>query len=347
MSPHWPGENLLIKLLDTLREGIGATFRPWSIMRDETARIECRRRERLALAQAEKDAEEITKGRKILGPNWSLLATPGSEGHKFSSDMAGGDQLTGPDLLQAHERETDVRSFKRSINLRNIALYAEEEAEAFVDKDNVSEEKVDPDWFARWRSFAEDVSKEDMQRLWGRLLAGEVKNPGSYSIHTLAFLSRMSVSDADLISQLAPFRVDNMILADSLDLLEKQGITFNKLIYLDEINVISSITKVRCGKIVHCHEDKRYVRLDFGKLCMVLFTDHSHIEQLEVDVYPISLIGCEIMSLATFEINTHLLNRMVDLAANRGFTKAQIGRIEGNAIVDLRDFYTMSDTVTG
>lgn len=54
----WPGEQLVIRLWDTLSEkGVGSLLRPWQMKREGMAQIEIRRAELLALAQAEKDAE--------------------------------------------------------------------------------------------------------------------------------------------------------------------------------------------------------------------------------------------------------------------------------------------------
>jgi hypothetical protein len=154
----WPGENLLIKLVDTLQNGIGATFRPWSIKRDEAARAESRKRELLILAQTEKDIEEIRAGTKILDHKGDVLPAPKMQNSNAVSTKLGEEptpELT--DLLYAHQREMDSREFQRFINVRKIGIYAEEEAEHFEDNDAVSEEPVDPDWFARWRSKAYPV----------------------------------------------------------------------------------------------------------------------------------------------------------------------------------------------
>ena len=36
------------------------------------------------------------------------------------------------------------------------------------------------------------MSSEELQTLWGRTLAGEIKSPGSYSLRTLDFLKNLS-----------------------------------------------------------------------------------------------------------------------------------------------------------
>ena len=57
---------------------------------------------------------------------------------------------------------------------------------------------VDHDWTARFFSDVQDVSSEDMQQLWARILAGEVERPGSTSIKTLGILKNLDKATASL-----------------------------------------------------------------------------------------------------------------------------------------------------
>lgn len=55
---------------------------------------------------------------------------------------------------------------------------------------------IDDDWLNVFERYAEDASTERMQKLWGRVLAGEVRTPGRYAMRTLRFLSEFSQADA-------------------------------------------------------------------------------------------------------------------------------------------------------
>lgn len=55
---------------------------------------------------------------------------------------------------------------------------------------------IDDDWLNVFERYAEDASSERMQKLWGRVLAGEVRTHGRYSLRTLRFLSEFSQADA-------------------------------------------------------------------------------------------------------------------------------------------------------
>lgn len=62
---------------------------------------------------------------------------------------------------------------------------------------------IDEDWLNVFERYAEDASTERMQKLWGRVLAGEVRKPGRYAMRTLRFLSEFSQADAITFSDFA------------------------------------------------------------------------------------------------------------------------------------------------
>lgn len=76
-----------------------------------------------------------------------------------------------------------------------------EKASSAVPED-VSQESVDKDWIAQFFAHCQDVSNENMQTLWGKLLAGEVAKPSSFSLRTLSCVKNMSQEEAACFSRL-------------------------------------------------------------------------------------------------------------------------------------------------
>ncbi len=85
---------------------------------------------------------------------------------------------------------------KRQQNVENVTSIA---AIELANEDSVPNEKPDEDWVSRFFSSAQDVSSEQMQQLWGRILAGEVRQPGKYSLRTLEFVRNITKAEADRI----------------------------------------------------------------------------------------------------------------------------------------------------
>lgn len=68
---------------------------------------------------------------------------------------------------------------------------------------------IDDDWLNVFERYAEDASTERMQKLWGRVLAGQIRAPGKYSLRTLRFLSEFSQDDAASFSSFG-----NLVFSD-------------------------------------------------------------------------------------------------------------------------------------
>ena len=79
-----------------------------------------------------------------------------------------------------------------------------EQSAGSTDQDtNGGEEKViDDDWLNSFETEARQKSTEDIQHRFGRVLAGEIRKPGSYSIKTVKTLGEMDQNAATLFKKL-------------------------------------------------------------------------------------------------------------------------------------------------
>ena len=74
-------------------------------------------------------------------------------------------------------------------------------AEAAVELRNETsfpKERPNQDWVARYIESASQVTDQTMQELWGRILAGEIRKPGTFSLRTLHVVSNISQVEAKL-----------------------------------------------------------------------------------------------------------------------------------------------------
>lgn len=343
MDINWPGEKLLIKLCDTLKEGVGATFRPWQIKREEAARIESRRRERLSLEMVEREVALIRSGEKSLDAKYRLIPGPNAKINTEKMLYFSENRSDSPEKIVSQiSHDHDMKIIQRGINLRKIALIAEEESDHLDSDEEISEEPVDPDWFARWRTYAEDVSREEMQRLWARLLVGEVRTPGTYSIHTVEFLSRMSRTDAELIAKLAQFSLGNHVFSGTRITMEASGINFENIIYLNDINILNGVTGI--GGLnrkmqINDFGGQRYIIVPNNNIGLAAFADPETPSPVHMPVYSVSRVGQEILSLARIHGNLDYLREIKDFLSKIGFSKFQYGRwlATKKHIIDLVD----------
>jgi hypothetical protein len=72
----------------------------------------------------------------------------------------------------------------------NIGVVVGQTAELLGDKE-VPDQEPDHDWTARFFNYIQDVSSEEMQLLWAKVLAGQIEQPGSVPIRALSILRNL------------------------------------------------------------------------------------------------------------------------------------------------------------
>ena len=170
------------KLIDYVAAGIGAVagplLAPWGARRYAKAAV--------IEAQGQADAQSI------------LAASEADQLQTISQAQLEARRLFDPPALtQADERtDTDLVTqawqFQQDKRIHNIRAVAEAAAAELGDETVSGDDPApDLDWAARFFSGVQDVSSAEIQELWARVLAGEVRRPGSTSIRTLEILRNL------------------------------------------------------------------------------------------------------------------------------------------------------------
>lgn len=71
--------------------------------------------------------------------------------------------------------------------------------------ETVSEKSVDEDWIVNFFSLGQDIGNADMQKIWSKLLAGEIAKPGSFKPRTLQAVKALTPDDANMFTILCGF----------------------------------------------------------------------------------------------------------------------------------------------
>jgi hypothetical protein len=100
-------------------------------------------------------------------------------------------------LMRLRKRET-----RRQNNIESIT---EKAILALPPPDQISSGRVNDDWTSRFFGECQDISDEQMQQLWARILAGEVAQPGTFSPRTLSVVRDLTTADANLFASLCSF----------------------------------------------------------------------------------------------------------------------------------------------
>jgi Protein of unknown function (DUF2806). len=165
---------------------------------------------------------------------------------------------------------------------------------ADTEDDKISDDPVSPDWFARWRREAQVIGDQDLQNLWGRILAEEVKKPQTISLITLDVLKCITSADAALFCNIAKFAVCKVISSNLLN--EPSIIKFIDIQKLQWANLIGDSMSV-CPIAVL--EDQGQFNLLSGRgFVFTLYPPQEKSIKIDSQCFSITLAGREILKVA-------------------------------------------------
>ena len=216
------------KLVDYLASGMGSTasffFSRMVARRDAEARV--------ITAEGEAEAQRIlTEGRAT---SMQIIAAAQAEARSklISPQAALQGEVTIGELI---EQRVQFQEEKRLANIGSVVAQA---AQELGDRE-VQDHEVDHDWTARFFNDVQDVSSEEMQRLWAKVLAGEVNRPGQFSLRTLDTLHNMSVGEAKLFAEACNYVAAGRMIIYTDDMhIMGNNLHFGNILKLAELGLI-------------------------------------------------------------------------------------------------------------
>ncbi|MRG98609.1 DUF2806 domain-containing protein [Polyangium spumosum] len=145
-----------------------------------------------------------------------------------------------PVVLDHQRRPFEFVEQRRLRNLQQVVNETANNLKALPAHEEVSEQGPDPDWAARFFDCAQDVSNEDMQKLWGKLLAGEIAQPGKYSLRTLDVLRNLTSTEAQLFHRYITFcsNIGQILLPDDEEFVKACSVRLSDTAQLVECGLL-------------------------------------------------------------------------------------------------------------
>ena len=294
-----PSEALLIKLWETAERVGSALFKPWQTRREGKASSDAKRHEKLLLAQAEIDIEDIRLGKKKYLPNGELTTITHEEAHPL---LAGPKVESEQVFRLAHDvasQRAAVDLIRAEINTTKAILYAEEQLEN--DPSPAPTENIDNDWLHVWREYAGKVSNEDLQRLWGNLLAGQVKSPGKYTLRTLELLKSITQHEANQISSIAPYIFGGCISRTQINYIASKGVSLETLLDLQDIGILAGVDSTGISSTLESLQPGTYFNYMSGYSKCLLISTADPSAKCQIDSIILTKVGRQVLQLGTFE----------------------------------------------
>ena len=145
---------------------------------------------------------------------------------------------------------------KEQLNLNEIGLHAANNLnnEKYEDEEKQTSKEISDDWLNEFENYAKLKSSDEMKMIFGKILSGEIKEPGSFSIRTVRLISQLDNQAAKLFqrlcsqtvsmyfggSHLFDARVVSMTGNAASNSLTQYGLSFDNLNILQEYGLIIS-----------------------------------------------------------------------------------------------------------
>jgi hypothetical protein len=137
----------------------------------------------------------------------AMIKTSGSQ---FAVQMK-----ISPEYALAATRKFSQKIIRERVNVDRIAAIATTELKSepptAVNENEPGVPPISEDWLNAFENEAAQMSSEQMQRLFGKILAGEIRRPTSYSIKTLRLMSQLDNQAANLFRLLCSLSISTRI----------------------------------------------------------------------------------------------------------------------------------------
>ena len=160
---------------------------------------------------------------------------------------------TDPEYARLAVQKFGQRVLREQVNLDLISQIAASELRDFSDSIDQSDpdesgETISDDWLNAFENEARQKSTEEMQTYFGKILAGEIRKPGSYSTRTVNILGSLDQNIANHFVRLCSMcillfqdiRVPSIGGNAGNNALQEYGLNFDTLNLLNEYGLVIS-----------------------------------------------------------------------------------------------------------
>ena len=194
------------------------------------------------------------------------------------------------------------QEMKKQEKIEKVIKIAEKELLEIEDIEDVDvEADVDEDWLIRFFNSVQDIGNERMQALWGKVLAGEIRKPGTYSLRCIDIMTKMTQEEAQVFEELSSFMIEyhgTWAILNDEEINEKYAIDYRKILMLDECGIIDSNGMMSITLTVQENSD---FRLIYG-MQLLRFPAQKE-TRITVPIYKLTRIGQELLNILVPKMN--------------------------------------------
>jgi hypothetical protein len=225
-------------------------------------------------------------------------------------------------LVRKEYRRLENRKAVAAAMLDDMQIHADDSS---AEESGASSTELDEDWLNVFERYAEDASSERLQGLWGKVLAGEIRRPGRFSIRTLRFLAEVSQSDAITFERFAENAFGDC--APKSLVMPHGGKNIGHLIDLESIGLIDGASGLGLTQSLTFDEAGNAFFYE-GSLA-VMFVGKPG-EKLETPVVVLTKLGQELLQLVASRNSLESARAVARAVRTNAIRNCQIGRVSAD-----------------
>ena len=177
-----------------------------------------------------------------------------------SAELVSDNLSLSPDFGALAAKKYASKILREQINLEKVAKIAIAELKDTPELSVSTDDVISDDWLNGFEREAADKSSEEMQLLFGRILAGEIKRPKTFSLHTLRTIGQIDSEVAELFVKFCSMSLTISVGDDIVDVrilaidktagangLREHGLNYINLTLLQEHGLVSSALDSHAG----------------------------------------------------------------------------------------------------
>jgi hypothetical protein len=270
----------LKRLIEVISSGIGNVYKPYLIRKTADAKAY----EIKVIANAMAESKKLLTHTEYEDGKVKVLA-------EQSEDF--------PTLQNRADARIQYRGQCEQQNVEAVCVNA---AEELLKETTVPDGKPEPEWISRFFDISSGINSEELQFLWGRILAGEIKRPGSFSLRTLDVLRNLSRKEAENFVKLGNYILrsnEKVFYVDPTAYIfaKDGGLTFLDILALKHAGLVFesdlefSFAPSSAGQMTH---------LTYGSL-LLIFEREKDTQKLGSNIGLLTPVGIELLELLTVQ----------------------------------------------
>ncbi len=216
------------------------------------------------------------------------------------------------ELVQRAQQRFLHQELKKQENIESVIGITYNELE---NETEVSNESVDEDWILRFFNCVQDINNEQMQQIWAKILAGEIKQPNSFSLRTLESLKLLSKQEAELFEKIS----QNVIFTGDQYIIETYEYKLHKLFAFEDLAKLSE-----CG-LLDIYDNIKYAKPITSNSKSVMFAGNDNLmiefiynySAAELPIYRYTEFGKQLVSALGILCSDERLVQFANYARDR------------------------------